>query len=65
MARSGDDDQAKAEAAPSTGSYRVLRGVNYPTGGGHEARAEPGDTVTDLPEDAIGWLLDDGVIEPA
>jgi len=76
MARSHDDDQAEApaaddqaeapvaEAAPAAASYRVLRGVNYPTAAG-EARAEAGTVVTDLPDDAIEWLLADGVIEPA
>lgn len=55
-------DAAAAEPAPQ--SYRIVRGVNYPSGAG-EKRAEPGDVVDDLPEESIGWLLDDGAIEKA
>jgi len=52
------DAEPAAEPAPQ--SYRVLRGINYPGG-----RVEPGDLVDDLPEGSVGWLLDDGAIEPA
>lgn len=40
--------------------YRALRGLNYPPG----RRAEPGDTVDDLPEASVRWLLRRGAIEP-
>lgn len=38
--------------------YRVLQGLDYPPA----KRAEAGDVVSDLPKDAISWLLADGVI---
>lgn len=41
--------------------YRALVGLDYPPG----RRAEPGDVVEDLPRESIGWLLRDGLIEPA
>jgi len=43
--------------------YRVLTGLNYPAKG-REKRAEAGDVVTDLPADAVGWLTEQGHIEP-
>jgi hypothetical protein len=39
--------------------YRALVGIDYPP----NKRAEAGDVVTDLPGDAIKWLLEDGLIE--
>jgi hypothetical protein len=58
------DAEPAGEPAPQ--SYRVLRGINYPNPDGMgEKRAEPGDLVDDLPEQSVGWLLDDGVIEKA
>ncbi|HEX6969859.1 MAG TPA: hypothetical protein VF174_13765 [Micromonosporaceae bacterium] len=42
--------------------YRVLTGMNYEVKG-VEKRAEPGDTVTDLPAKSIPWLLEQGHIE--
>lgn len=41
--------------------YRVLRGLDYPPG----RRAEPGDTVDDLPKGSVKALLARGHIEPA
>jgi hypothetical protein len=41
--------------------YRALVGIDYPP----NKRAEAGDVVTDLPGDAIKWLLEDGLIEDA
>lgn len=46
-------------AGRAKGSYRVLVGINYgPTG----RRAEPGDTVDDLPAGDVPWMLAQGVI---
>lgn len=46
--------------------YRVLTGLNYPARrGGPEKRAERGDVVSDLPAGSVGWLLEQGCIEPA
>lgn len=42
--------------------YRVLIGLNYPP---NDKRAEPGDLVDDIPAGSVGWLLKDGIIEPA
>jgi hypothetical protein len=53
----------ETSAAPTV-TYRVMRGITYPAGGG-EKRAEPGDLVDDLPESAVEWLLADGAVEPA
>ncbi len=39
--------------------YRVLQGIDYPP----NKRAEVGDTVDDLPANAVKWLLDTGAIE--
>lgn len=39
--------------------YRALVGIDYPP----NKRVEAGDIVTDLPGDAIKWLLEDGLIE--
>ena len=41
--------------------YKVLVGINYPP---DNKRAEPGTTVSDLPDYAIEPLLRQGVIEP-
>jgi hypothetical protein len=41
--------------------YKVLSGIDYPP----SKRAEAGDVVSDLPKDAISWLLASGVIELA
>ncbi|MGC5330993.1 hypothetical protein [Micromonospora sp. DT62] len=43
--------------------YRVLVGLNYPTKGNKEKRAEPGQSVSDLPEKSIPELIDLGYIE--
>ena len=39
--------------------YRAMVGIDYPP----NKRAEAGDVVTDLPGDAIKWLLEQGLIE--
>lgn len=39
--------------------YRALVGIDYPP----NKRVEAGDIVSDLPGDAIKWLLEDGLIE--
>lgn len=41
--------------------YKVLSGIDYPP----NKRAEAGEIVSDLPKDAISWLLASGVIELA
>lgn len=41
--------------------YRALVGIDYPP----NKRAEAGEIVSDLPGDAIKWLLADGLIEDA
>lgn len=41
--------------------YRALVGIDYPP----NKRAEAGEIVSDLPGDAIKWLLEDGLIEDA
>jgi hypothetical protein len=41
--------------------YRVLQGIDYPP----NKRAEVGDTVDDIPTNAIKWLVDTGAIEDA
>lgn len=46
-------------AKPTGARYRVLKGINYPP----DKRAEPGDTVTDLPGVDIKWLVECGAIE--
>jgi hypothetical protein len=48
-----------------TKKYRVMIGINYPSevGAGPEVRAEIGDIVDDIPKGAIGWMLDQGIIE--
>lgn len=40
--------------------YKVLVGINYPP---DDTRAEPGDTVDDLPAGSIKSLLAQGAIE--
>lgn len=42
-------------------SYRVLKGIDYPP----NKRVEEGQTVSDLPANAITWLLEIGAIEDA
>ena len=42
------------------GKHRVLVGINYPP----DKRAEPGEIVADLPAKSVGWLLEQGYIEP-
>ena len=42
-------------------NHRALVGIDYPP----NKRVEAGDTVTDLPGDAVKWLLADGLIEVA
>lgn len=39
--------------------YKVLQGLDYPPAN----RAEAGDIVEDLPQKALAWLLEAGVIE--
>jgi len=39
--------------------YRALVGIDYPP----NKRVEAGEVVSDLPGDAIKWLLEDGLIE--
>ena len=41
--------------------YRALVGIDYPP----NKRAEAGEVISDLPGDAIKWLLEDGLIEDA
>lgn len=43
--------------------YRVVIGLNYPDGKGGEKRAEPGETVNDLPLTSVSWLLEQNCIE--
>lgn len=40
-------------------THRALVGIDYPP----NKRVEAGDTVTDLPGDAVKWLLADGYVE--
>lgn len=45
-------------------SFKVRTGINYRPGAGKaEKRAEPGDTVDDIPKKAAEWMLRDGLIE--
>lgn len=44
--------------------WRARVGLDYTTPVGSR-RAEAGDTVDDLPADAVGWLLEQHLIEPA
>jgi hypothetical protein len=39
-------------------TYKVLQGIDYPP----NKRAEAGDLVSDLPKEAIAWLIDAGSI---
>lgn len=43
-------------------TYLVRNGINYEVDG-VEKRAEPDELVDDLPEKAIGWLLEQGHID--
>ncbi|WP_157251039.1 hypothetical protein [Nonomuraea typhae] len=43
-------------------NYRVLCGLDYPGKGGLK-RAEPGDVVSDLPRESVGWLIEQGAVE--
>jgi hypothetical protein len=49
--------------ASSPQRFRVVRGLNYPGGGGAR-RAEPGEVVDDLPAGSVPWLLAQGHITP-
>ena len=49
---------AAKKTAGKTGGYLVHVGIDYPP----LQRAEPGDTVTDLPKTSIPWLLAQGAI---
>lgn len=40
--------------------YRVLNGLNIPG-----QRLEPGDVTDAIPAQSVGWLLEQGHIEPA
>lgn len=40
--------------------YTILQGIDYPP----NKRAEAGQTVSDLPKEAISWLLKSGIIKP-
>lgn len=40
--------------------YAVLVGIDY-----DGKRAEPGDTVTDIPAASIPWLMEQNIITPA
>lgn len=42
-------------------THRALVGIDYPP----NKRVEAGETVTDLPGDAVKWLIADGCIEVA
>ena len=42
-------------------AYEVLKGLSYFD---NKARGEVGDIVTDLPEESIAWLLEQGCIKP-
>lgn len=50
-------------------TYRVIRGLVYPTNPDvprehwDMKRAEPGETVDDIPEVSVGWLLESGAIQ--
>jgi hypothetical protein len=41
--------------------FRVLRALSYYD---NQARGEVNDIVSDLPAESIGWLLEQGCIEP-
>lgn len=41
-------------------TYRVLVGIDYPTG-----RCEAGEETSALPPKSIKWLLEDGLIQPS
>ncbi len=41
----------------SKNEYKVLVGLNYGA-----TRREPGDVCSDIPQQSIGWLLDQGCI---
>jgi hypothetical protein len=43
--------------------YKVNVGLNY-TVNGELVRAEPGEVVSDIPSGSVGWLKDQGLIEP-
>lgn len=45
-------------------AYKVLVGLSYPGDRpGKELRAEAGDVVTDLPDKALPWLVEQGLVE--
>lgn len=43
--------------------YKVIVGVNYKVNGKNK-RVEPGEMSTDIPEESVKWLVEQGVIEP-
>lgn len=47
-------------AGVSKRTFRVLRGFDYGAGA-HQY--EPGDVVSDLPAEFVGWMLAEGTIE--
>lgn len=47
-------------AGVSKRTFRCLRAFSYGPDGKHAY--EPGDTVTSLPAEYVGWMLSDGVI---
>lgn len=60
-----------AGASSLKGSYRAVRGLNYPdptlkAGDSYrEVRVEAGELAAGLPPSAITWLVEQGHIEPA
>jgi hypothetical protein len=49
-------------AGVSKRKFRCLKGFSYGPNGKHAYK--PGDEVTDLPAEYVGWMLDEGTIEP-
>jgi hypothetical protein len=50
-------------AGRSKRTFKVLRGFDYGINGAHQY--EPGDIVTDLPAEFVGWMLAEGTIVEA
>lgn len=44
--------------------YKLLVGLTYPRGVGEEEQVPAGTVVDDIPEDSVGWLLEQCCIEP-